>query len=317
MDTLALKKITSLIEYAVMAPSFRNSQPWKFSVGKSSIRIHPDFSRHLLVSDPEFREFYLSLGCVLENLNIALGYHGYGPQIEMNLNGTLEEVIEISFHGGSKGRDRQLFEAIPKRMSYRGIYDDRCLNTADVLQLLNAKLEDNILIHWVQDREQISFLSDLAAWGDEITFGSRGFLEELPDAARFKSWPRWLGRLLMRYLTAREVSKRDEDSLNSSSGVIVFSSPTDSKQSWLNVGRAFERFVLGLSDKGLHYAHFNQLIEFPELRKALQRRVGLDDRLPQVAIGIGYGHVHPASLRRPIDEVFVDTEDSLFSRLPF
>jgi nitroreductase len=82
MEDNQMLQMKELIRYATLAPSGHNTQPWKFSIKENSIRIFPDFTRHLTVVDPDNRELYISLGCALENLVIAARYAGYDSEVE-------------------------------------------------------------------------------------------------------------------------------------------------------------------------------------------------------------------------------------------
>ena len=73
-------KLGFLINYAVLAPSIHNSQPWKFNVSKDEIRLYADEARWLQVADADKREYFISLGCALENLIIAAEHFGYTCQ---------------------------------------------------------------------------------------------------------------------------------------------------------------------------------------------------------------------------------------------
>ena len=70
------EKLTFLLNYAILAPSSHNSQPWKFNVTKDEILVFVDKSRRLQVADADQRELYVSLGCALENLIIAADHFG-------------------------------------------------------------------------------------------------------------------------------------------------------------------------------------------------------------------------------------------------
>jgi len=72
------EQLAFLLRYAILAPSNRNTQPWRFSATSDQITIHADFSRWQRVSDAHRRELYISLGCALENLLVALEHFGIG-----------------------------------------------------------------------------------------------------------------------------------------------------------------------------------------------------------------------------------------------
>jgi len=45
-----------LVNYAVLAPSTHNTQPWLFKVGGEKLELYADRTRSLAVADPEDRE---------------------------------------------------------------------------------------------------------------------------------------------------------------------------------------------------------------------------------------------------------------------
>jgi len=52
----------SLLEYAVLAPSIHNTQPWCFAVSGAKIYLRADCTRALPANDPEDRELTISCG---------------------------------------------------------------------------------------------------------------------------------------------------------------------------------------------------------------------------------------------------------------
>src|SRR4029453_2672477 len=75
------QQLRSLVRYAVLAPSTRNSQPWRFTIERNTVRVWADPSRRLPVADPDGRELHLSLGCALENLLVAGALLGYRREV--------------------------------------------------------------------------------------------------------------------------------------------------------------------------------------------------------------------------------------------
>ena len=69
--------IGAILEYASLAPSGHNAQPWTVRAGDGELRIGTDRSRWLPKVDPSNREVALSIGAFLENLLIAAPSYGY------------------------------------------------------------------------------------------------------------------------------------------------------------------------------------------------------------------------------------------------
>src|SRR3989344_6416885 len=76
------EQLSFLVNFAVLAPSSHNSQPWKFRIAENGIFILPDFSRALPHSDNNHRQLFISLGCALENLLVAADYYVFNSSYE-------------------------------------------------------------------------------------------------------------------------------------------------------------------------------------------------------------------------------------------
>src|SRR6186997_358825 len=125
-----LPPLESLVEYARLAPSTRNTQPWSFAVRGNEIRVFVDRARWLRVADPDQRELYLSAGCALENLLVAGAHHGYKASVSYVEEERADGLAAIArFAPGGRAEDRRapLFGAIGKRQTNRRPYHRRPL----------------------------------------------------------------------------------------------------------------------------------------------------------------------------------------------
>jgi hypothetical protein len=61
-------KLKFFINYAILAPSGHNTQPWLFDVYNNIIVMYADRTRALPVVDPEDRELTISCGAALSHL---------------------------------------------------------------------------------------------------------------------------------------------------------------------------------------------------------------------------------------------------------
>jgi nitroreductase len=114
--------LESIIEYASLAPSQHNTQPWKFSITGHYIKLYPDFKRALPVVDPDNHELYISLGCVLENFIIAANHFGYDANVMYDLYSE-EENILIHLYETKIKKFEPLFPALEKRHVNRKGYN--------------------------------------------------------------------------------------------------------------------------------------------------------------------------------------------------
>ena len=71
-----------MLNYAVLAPSVMNSQPWRFRVAGGEVFLYADRSRAMPALDPDGRELVISCGAALMNLRLAVRHYGYSLSFE-------------------------------------------------------------------------------------------------------------------------------------------------------------------------------------------------------------------------------------------
>jgi hypothetical protein len=108
-------------------------------------------------------------------------------------------------------------------------------------------------------------------------------------------------------LAFRESSENDKyrQQILSSAGVMIFSSEQDHKQSWVKVGRSYQRFALQATALGLRHAFINQAVEVPAVRGQFSEFLGVEQGRVDLLVRFGYAEALPPSLRRPLAEVIV------------
>lgn len=117
-----------LLNYAVLAPSRHNTQPWLFKVEGNTVELHADRSRALPAADPDDREMIISCGAAFANLLVALRHFEYAPIVDMHTDHDKHEVLTcISFERGNKATELEdkLFHAITQHRTNRQLFEDR------------------------------------------------------------------------------------------------------------------------------------------------------------------------------------------------
>ncbi|PJZ52094.1 Acg family FMN-binding oxidoreductase [Leptospira adleri] len=316
-------KMLDLIRYATLAPSGHNSQPWKFSLKENTIRIFPDFNRRLPAVDPDDRELYISLGCALENLLIASEQAGYIPEVEYFPAREEKECIQVILKKGISKKNETLFRAIPLRQSTRNEYDGKSLSSFELNRLDEARKAKTIQRFVLTDKKRIEPLIEYVKEGDRIQISNPEYYKELKEWIRFNeseaiargdglatrctgnpSVPRWIGEILMdAVVSGKSQGDSDEKLIRSSSGMVVFTSRKNDRESWIEVGRAFEQWTLLATSLNVKSAFMNQPAELPGLRSQLAEYLGIGKEFPQLLVRFGYSQPMPNSPRRPLDQV--------------
>ena len=89
-----------ILQYASLAPSGHNSQPWRVRIeGPDSWVIEADATRRLPSVDPDNRELLLSLGAFVENLVLAAGTVGLGTDIHILAGNSHDrDILRVVLH---------------------------------------------------------------------------------------------------------------------------------------------------------------------------------------------------------------------------
>lgn len=118
VDTEVLKETVQL---ACRAPSFHNSQPWRWIVGENSLDLHLDSSR-VVKTDLSARQALISCGAVLDHLTVAMAAVGWTANVDRYPNpNDHKHLASIDFTPLQYVTDghRQRAEAIRRRRTDR------------------------------------------------------------------------------------------------------------------------------------------------------------------------------------------------------
>lgn len=291
-------KLAFLLEYARLAPSLLNSQPWQFSLREHTIGILPDLERWQPVTDPERRELYLSLGCALENLLTAAEYFRLGFHVAFGDSERGDETFaRVQFVEGAsinQVRDPGLFHAIVRRRTCRRPFLPKLIPHEELLQLRNARLESDLTLRFLANLEQKRRLAELVAAADRRLLANPDYRRELAGGIRRGMWrlpgpltP--LAALAVRHLNpGPRLARRERQLLTSAPVLAVLASRNDTPVDWIRTGQLFERLALTATKLGLAIQPMNHLLQVRSHRHELASMLP-DSRLrPHLFLRLGY-----------------------------
>src|SRR5919199_4185350 len=116
------QKLRFLLNYAVLAPSGHNTQPWLFKLSDDRVELYADRTRGLPVVDPEDRALIISCGAALFYLRIALRHSGYAGEVETFPDLEPPDLlarVRLGEEQEATEEEHSLFRAIQKRHSNR------------------------------------------------------------------------------------------------------------------------------------------------------------------------------------------------------
>ncbi len=322
--TDAEARLRFLINFAVLAPSSHNSQPWRFSVSGNSIKLFEESARALPESDKNGRQLFLSLGAALENLVRAADFYGYATEVRYFPSDTDGAVAEaVLTEAGEPSSDEAMIKAIITRHSNRNAYSLRSLPEEFLLKIKSLAPE-GFRIYVIEDKKLKDKIAAVVSDAIIEAMDDRGFRRELSlyvknNITKSKVGMPMFGfgmptppsllapQLLKRFNLNRLTRSQDEILLKEHTPYfIIIASERDGKEDWLKAGQVFESIALLAEKPGIRTAPQAAAIQIGDHFKRLQKTLGTGLR-PQLFFRMGHGDQIPLhSPRLAADEVIKD-----------
>lgn len=312
-------KLRFLLNYAVLAPSSHNTQPWLFRIVSDGIELFADRTRALPVVDPNDRELIMSCGAALFHLRIALRHFGYEAAAQYFPEASKPDLLARVSFGGEKlatAEEHALFQAIVKRRTNRMPFDPRPLPEPLLFELQAAATKESAWLHIIMGDENRNMVAGLVAEGDRIQMADGHFRRELaawihPNrTASHDGTPgysfgigglgSYVGPLVVRtFDIGRGQAARDRQLATGSPILAALGTDGDTPADWLSAGQALARVLLRARVDDVWSSFLNQPIELPDFRNRLRDSLGRKG-FPQLLLRMGYGHdVKPTPRRTP------------------
>jgi hypothetical protein len=302
------EQLKFLLQYAVLAPSTKNTQPWRFSIGENTIGVFADLTRWQPVADRGRRELYISLGCALENLLVAGEQFGFRHDVSYFPQSTNEELAAIVtfLPGGTPSiyRTGIALATITARHTQHGPYRDEPVTEEVRCRLLQSCSAAGLRVDLTDDPATRSRVIELNLHADEMEFADPEFRKELGYwvGQGVYGTPRLVSRLegllLSRVNLGRAIGKRNAAVLSSASLIGLISARTDDRTSQIRTGQALERLWLHATRIGIALQPMSQALEIPSLRAELARVILESGWIPEQVFRIGYA-MRPAKQHTP------------------
>lgn len=310
-------------EFASLAPSVHNTQPWRFVAAPDSLEIHAEPDRQLRYLDPSGRQLHISCGAVVEFARLAVRAVGYDCDVDLLPepdNSAL--VARIRTVGRSEPTDdeRRLVDAAARRYTDRGPYSNQPLTSEEVDRLRAAAASAGCWLRVLDDRDDrvaaITLLSD-AERAEAADPEYRAELETWqregvsPDGIPQSAYARWDDQSRVSDVPLRDFTGHDWHPLPNEGvppeverdSLVLIGTSMDSTRSWLEAGRAIALVLLTLTDANLVSQPLGPVLDVPTTRARLRRELGLVGQ-PQLMLRVGHGTGRPHTARRSIEDIF-------------
>lgn len=315
------EKLRFILNYAVLAPSSHNSQPWLFKINENGVDLYADRTRALPVTDPDDRELIISCGAALFHLRLALQHFGYSIRVESlsdspNQDLLARVIMDMKNDYQASREENLLFNAMTKRRTNRMPFENRKIPDTLLQELQASANKEGAWLHFALGEDNRNQVADLISEGDRIQMANRHFRRELaawvhPNrAASHDGMPGYalgisgfassFASIVVRTFDIGKGQAAKDRQLASGSPVLgLLGTDADSLSDWLSAGQALARVLLRARRDGVWASFLNQPVEVPELRPRLRDLFGRKG-FPQMLMRMGYGQdVRPTPRRTP------------------
>jgi nitroreductase len=309
-----------LLRYAILAPSTRNTQPWRFRVTSQRVRVYADLSRGQLVVDPYSRELVISCGCAVGFLCAAARPFGFNSTVRLlpdPADPTLLADVMLSPGEPPSEAERELAAAMLVRHTHREPFADVAVPEHLVERLRGIAEAHSVWLAAISEPGPMSMLADLVAQAYRRQMADPAFRAEYESAVLEP------GSSLREGIPAAALGL-DETTVEEHIGVpapnpetdhhlvreyvakspllLVLGTNDDDTAAWLRTGIAHALVSLRATCAGVSTSYLNQPLELADLRASIGALVD-QEGYPQLVTRHGYGSHTTVTPRRSVEDV--------------
>ena len=317
LDTPLENQLRFLLNYAVLAPSVLNTQPWRFVVRDNKVYVYADRSRQVKTIDPHGRELDISCGAALFHLRVAAFHYCFKSAVNPFPDPSDPDLL-ATFSLTNPRRptddDESLFRAISIRRTNRHPFADTPVPN-DVVGLLERVAREEgarlAVLTSEEEKEGVGLLveegirlnGERPEVGAEIRKWLRPNEDPRRDGVPDREQGSWDRRSDVRTPSA-VLAPRKHALIHDSPAVLVLATDADDPNAWLAAGQALAYVLLVSADRGLYASYMNQPVEIESLRQELSKLIG--GGFPQLVFRVGYPSYREGTPRRSVQDVLDD-----------
>jgi hypothetical protein len=311
------------VNYAVLAPSIYNTQPWLFRPLDGVIELYADRSRQLPVTDPDGREMIISCGAALSNLLVTIhhfGHEGWVQYAPDPANPDLMARIRIGRNRVPDHQDEAMFRSILRRRSARRPFQSRPLPRDLQRRLIWLASEYGCWLYFAEAEEDRASIANLVETAHNRQMDDAGYQAEravwtgdghssrlnetLAQAAPELSQPELQDGSRPHSAVGTVRQHRDRDLVGASPGLFILGTSSDTPQDWLRAGEAVQQILLRAESENISSSFLNQPCQLADLREQLRLITGRNGPA-QLVLRMGYATGSKPTSRRPVRDVIL------------
>lgn len=319
------EKIKFLLNYAIIAPSTHNTQPWLFKLKESSCEIYANERLFLPYADPIKRDFYISIGCCIENLILASKYFGVFEKIEYFFKDNLIAIVyfkDLQLKNKPNDEFYNFIKGIKCRFNARGLFKNKNISDDILEKIKNLNDYDDIEIIFLTEKEKIEGMARLIAKGLEIAYNNKNFRVEMSKwinnnlslrkegiagyTLKIPLLISFVFPYLIKFLNiGRKLGYINYLSVKSAPVSCLIASKNNDPFSWCKVGQLSEKIMVYLASMGIKTSIFVSAIEMGLSEEV--KKIFNTDFIPQFHFCIGYMDYAPTkyNLRYSVEEKLI------------
>lgn len=319
----------NILQYASMAPSGHNAQPWKvrYSENTAGFTLFFDSSRSLPQVDSHNREALISLGAFLENWEQAAQSYGYEASITIlpELGSNMEVAHILLEPAGQPPTDAKLrLVRLLNRHTDKRSYEARPIPASAIGEIVGN--HQPYLHFYPKGTPEYAWLSTNAVEAARAQAHHAGKRLELADWMRFSNAEAsqsrdglpaeqlgLTGLLKVVFYTfysretaaaepfALEAIKQAEQQVNSAAGFFVVTGSSDFRAT-VQAGMHFEKFWLDAVEFGVSIHPMSQILEEEPFASNIMQALSLDTPVQMIVrAGINSDYGQNNRIRRNIN----------------
>lgn len=298
------EQIKFVLQYAVLAPSTHNIQPWLFRIGEQTCDFLFDPKAQLPYGDKEQRYSTISIGAALENFVIACRAFRMNPTVVYMPGKEVLAQVRVEKSAGFDTEFEGVLTALVERVNVRGVFEKKSISDEIIDEFKGAIDTENCTVHICTDAKRINCAAEATAMGLREAHGDKFFRQEMARhiISNISKSPTGIPgytmnlpllfslivpKIIYHHDLSAILAKLNYKSIVSASAVCVITTKQWDKKSWIEAGRIAERIILHGQSRKISSSVYVAATEFEDTSKKIQIMLNTDER-PAFFFCMGY-----------------------------